>query len=110
LHTREFPQWSTCAEGDHPDWAHVVADLPRVAAILDRIAADIDELARARRVTDLAAAAVLPGRRAERRRQAEPDLEFGAFCTRRRLPGFLNPATGAGLGRLAGRAIPARRD
>jgi hypothetical protein len=29
-----------------------------VAAILDRIAADIDELARARRVGDLAAAAV----------------------------------------------------
>jgi hypothetical protein len=36
-----------------------------VAAILDRIAADIDELARAHRVDDLAAAAVLPGRRAE---------------------------------------------
>jgi hypothetical protein len=30
---------------------------------------------------------VLPGRRAERRqRLAEPDLEFRAFCIRRRLP------------------------
>ncbi len=59
----------------------------------------------------LASAAVLPGPRAERRRRlAEPDLEFCAFCTRRRLPGFLYPATGAGLGRLAGRAISARRD
>ena len=30
---------------------------------------------------------MLPDRRAERRQQlAEPDLEFRAFCTRRRLP------------------------
>ena len=62
-------------------------DLPRVTAILDRIAADIDKLARARRVQDLTTAAVLPDPRAERRRRlAEPDLEFRAFCTRRRLP------------------------
>jgi len=40
----------------------------------------------ARRVRDLAAA-VLPDPRAKRRRRpAEPDLEFRAFCTRRRLP------------------------
>jgi hypothetical protein len=79
-------------DGDHPDRALVVVDLPRVAAILDRIAADVDELARARRVDDLAAAAVLPGRRAERRRRlAEPDLEFRAFCTRRRLPASSTP-------------------
>jgi hypothetical protein len=72
--------------GDHPERALVAIDLPRVAAILDRIAADIDELARARRVQDLAAA-VLPDPRAKRRRRlAEPDLEFRAFCTRRRLP------------------------
>jgi hypothetical protein len=65
----------------------VVIDLPRVAAILDRIAADIDELAQARRVQDLDTAAVLPDPRAERRRRlAEPDLEFRAFCARRRLP------------------------
>ena len=65
----------------------MVTGLPRVAAILDRIAADIDELARARRVQDLDTAAVLPDPRAERRRRlAEPDLEFRAFCTRRRLP------------------------
>ena len=36
-----------------------MADLPRVAAILHRIAADVDELARARRVADLDAAAAL---------------------------------------------------
>jgi hypothetical protein len=46
-----------------------VADLPRVAAIVQRIAADVDELARARRVADLGAAAALPDRRAERRRR-----------------------------------------
>src|SRR5208282_3291099 len=50
-------------------------------AILQRIAADIDELARARRVADLGAAAALPDRRAERRRRvAEPDLDFREFC------------------------------
>ena len=55
-----------------------------MAAILDRIAADIDELARARRVQDLNTAAVLSDPQAERRRRlAEPDLEFRAFCTRR---------------------------
>ena len=91
----------------------MAAGLARVAAVIDRITADVDELARARRVQDLATAAVLPGPRAERRRRlAEPDLEFRAFCTRRRLPASLprNPATGSGPGRLAGRAIPARRD
>ncbi len=46
---------------------------------------DINELAR--RVQDLDTAAVLPDPGAERRRRsAEPDLEFRAFCTRRRLP------------------------
>ena len=59
----------------------------RVAAVIDRFAADVDELARARRAGDLDTAAVLPGRRAERRRRlAEPDLEFRAFCARRGLP------------------------
>ena len=63
-----------------------------MAAVIDRITADVDELARARRVQDLATAAVLPGPRAERRRRlAEPDLEFRAFCTRRRLPASLPP-------------------
>jgi hypothetical protein len=58
-----------------------------VAAVIDRIPADVDELARARRAADLDTAAVLPDRRAERRRRlAEPDLEFQAFCTRRGLP------------------------
>ena len=47
-----------------------------MAAVTGRIAADVDELARARRARDLSTAAVLPG----------PDLEFRAFCTRRRLP------------------------
>jgi hypothetical protein len=75
-----------------PERALVMADLPRVAAILQRIAADVDELARARRVQDLNTAAVLPDPRAERRRRlAEPDLEFRAFCTRRRLPASSTP-------------------
>ena len=84
LHAGEFPPAVNLRPGgDHPERALVVVDLPRVAAILDRIAADIDELARARRVDDLAAAAVLPGRRAERRRRvAEPDLDFREFCRR----------------------------
>ena len=72
---------------DWPDRAVVAVDLARVRAVIDRIAADVDELARARRAGDLDTAAVLPDRRAERRRRlAEPDLEFRAFCTRRRLP------------------------
>ena len=70
----------------------VTADLGRVRAIIDRIAADVDELARARRVQDLTTAAVLPDPRAERRRRlAEPDLKFRAFCTRRRLPASSTP-------------------
>jgi hypothetical protein len=35
---------------------------------------------------DLDAAAALPDRRAERRRVAEPDLEFREFCRRSKLP------------------------
>ncbi len=51
LHTKGFPSAVNLRpEGGHPERAHVVADLPRVAAILNRIAADVDELARARRV------------------------------------------------------------
>jgi hypothetical protein len=70
-----------------PDRALVTADLARVAAVIDRSAADVDELARAWRAGDLDTAAVLPGRRAERRRRlAEPDLEFRAFCARTGLP------------------------
>jgi len=49
--------------------------------------ADVDELARPRRVADLGAAAALPDRRAERRRQAaDPDLDFREFCRRSKLP------------------------
>jgi len=77
---------------DRPDRALVAVDLARVRAIINRIAADVDELARARRVQDLITAAVLPDQRAERRRRlAEPDLEFRAFCTRRRLPASSTP-------------------
>ena len=77
---------------DWPDRAVVAVDLARVAAVIDRIAADVDELARARRVQDLTTAAVLPDPRAEHRlRLAEPDLEFRAFCTRRRLPASSTP-------------------
>ena len=88
LHAGEFPPAVNLRPGgDHPERALVVVDLPRVAAILDRIAADIDELARDRRADDLAAAAVLPGRRAERRRRvAEPDLDFREFCRRQKVP------------------------
>ena len=72
--------------------ALVVVDLPRVAAILQRVAADVDELARARRVADLGAAAALPERRAERRRRlAEPDLGFREFCLRSKLPASSTP-------------------
>ena len=86
LHAGEFPPAVNLRPGgDHPERAQVVAGLPRVAAILDRIAADIDELASARRVDDLAAA-VLPGRRAERcRRVAGPDLDFREFCRRKKV-------------------------
>ena len=77
---------------DWPDRAIVAVDLARVTAVIDRIAADVDELARAWRVQDLDTAAVLPDPRAERRRRlAEPDLEFRAFCTRRRLPDSSTP-------------------
>ena len=72
---------------DWPDRAVVTVGLARVAAVIDRVAADVDELARARRVQDLDTAVVLPDPRAERRRRlAEPDLEFRAFCARRGLP------------------------
>jgi len=104
------PAVSLRPAADWPDRAVVAVDLARVAAVIDRIAADVDELARARRVQDLTTAAVLPDPRAERRRRlAEPDLEFRAFCTRRRLPASSTP-TGEGLGRMAGRAILARRE
>ena len=88
LHTSQYPPAVNLRpDGDHPDRAHVVAALPRVAAILQRIAADAGELARARRVADLGAAAALPGRRAGRRRRvAEPDLDFREFCRRSKLP------------------------
>ena len=70
----------------------MAVDLARVAAVIGRIAADVDELARARQAQDLNTAAVLPDPRAERRRRlTEPDLQFRAFCTRRRLPTSSTP-------------------
>jgi hypothetical protein len=74
------------------DWlAHLDADSYPPAVNL-RPAADVDELARARRAGHLDTAAVLPGRRAERRRRlAEPDLEFRAFCARKGLPASSAP-------------------
>ena len=88
LHTSEYPPAVNLRpDGDHPDRALMMADLPRVAAIVQRIAVDVDELARARRVADLSTAAALPDRRAERRRRvAEPDLDFREFCRRSKLP------------------------
>ena len=95
---------------DWPDRAVVAVNLARVRAVIDRIAADVDELARARRVQDLNIAAVLPGSRAERRRRlAEPTWSSGPSAPGGGCP-LPRPATGAGLGRLAGRAVSARRD
>lgn len=72
---------------DWPDTASVGVNLTRVREVIDRVAADLDELARARQVADLVNAAVLPDRRAERRRRlAERDMDFRSFCTRERLP------------------------
>jgi hypothetical protein len=86
------PAVSLRPSADWPDTAGTVVGLARVRAVIDRIAADVDELPRARGVQDLSTAAVLPGRRAERRRRlAEPDLEFRAFCARRRLPASSTP-------------------
>ncbi len=86
------PAVSLRPSADWPTRAVVAVDLARVRSVIDRIAADVDERARARRVQDLDTAAVLPGPRAERRRRlAEPDLEFRAFCTRRRLPASSAP-------------------
>ena len=88
----------------------MAVDLARVRAVIDRIAADVDELAQARRVQDLSTAAVLPDRRAERRRRlAEPDLEFRAFCTRRRLPASSRRPFGSGGGQPAERPVVFRR-
>ena len=87
LHSSGYPPpVNLRPEGDHPDRAHVVVDLPRVVAILQRVAPDVDELARARRLADLGAAAALPDRRAERgRRVAERDLDYREFCRRSKL-------------------------
>ena len=81
------PAVSLRPAGGWPGRAVVAAGLARVRAVPGRIAADADGLARARRVRDLDTAAMPPGPRAGRRRRpAGPDLEFRAFCTRRRLP------------------------
>jgi hypothetical protein len=63
------PAASLRPSADWPDGAIVAIDLARVRAVIDRIADDVDELAWARRVQGLSTAAVLPGRRAERRRR-----------------------------------------
>jgi hypothetical protein len=87
LDADSYPAGNLRPSTDWPDRAVVAVDLARVRAVIDRIAADIDELARARRDQDLGTAAVLPDPRAERRRRlAEPDLEFRAFCIRKGLP------------------------
>ncbi|CAI7977011.1 conserved hypothetical protein [Frankia sp. Hr75.2] len=74
-------------QDDWPDTCVVAVRLPRVAAIRRRTAYDVEELARARRVTDLQTAALGEDPRAERRRRmAEPDLTFAAFCERTGTP------------------------
>ena len=55
--------------------------------LVQRLRPSADWPDRARRAGDLGTAAVLPDRRAERRRRlAGPDLEFRAFCAREGLP------------------------
>jgi len=77
---------------DWPGTANVAAGPARVAAVLHRIPSDAGQLARARRAGELTIAAVLPGRRAERRRRlAEPDLDFRMFCRTKRMPGSTPP-------------------
>ncbi|MGO8892276.1 MAG: hypothetical protein ACLP8X_28135 [Streptosporangiaceae bacterium] len=80
-----------------------MADLPRVAAIVQRIAADVDELARARRVADLGAAAALPDRRAERRRRAGRTWTSGSSAAATSYPspsapGTCSPVSATGVG------------
>jgi len=84
------PAVSLRLAADWPDRAVVTTDLAQVRAVIDRIAAEVDELARAHRVQDLTTTAVLSDPRGGRGRTL--------------------PAAGAGLGRLAGRARPARQD
>jgi len=73
---------------DWPGTANVAAGPARVAAVLHRIPSDAGQLARARRAGELTIAAVLPGRRAERRRRlAEPDLDLRTFCRTKQMPG-----------------------
>ncbi len=91
---------------DWPDRAVVAVDLARVAAVIDRIAADVDELARARGSRTRTPPRVLPDLRAAGR--AGPGVP--GLLRPQGIARLINPATGAGLGRLAGRAIPARRD
>jgi len=77
---------------DWPASAVVAVNLARVAAVLDRIASDVEELVRACRVDELTTAAVLADRRREcRRRLAEPDLDFRAFCHAKRMPTSSRP-------------------
>jgi len=79
-------------DDEWPDSAVVAVNLARVAVVVDRIASDVEELARARRVEELTRAAVLADRRRERRRRlAEPDLDFRAFCRAKRMPSSSQP-------------------
>jgi len=73
-------------ESDWPRRYHVVANTARVVAILRRIAYDVQELARARRVDDLTHPVADDPRAEHRRRAAEPNLDFVAFCARRKIP------------------------
>jgi hypothetical protein len=112
LHISEYPQAVNLRpDGDHPGRALVMAGLPRVAAILQRIAADVGELARARRVAGLGAAAALPDRRAGRRRRSPSrtwtsgSSAAAASCPGPSAPGICSPLNATGAAKPASRPI-----
>ena len=84
----DTPAASLRPAADWPDRA-IIAAAARVAAVIDRIAADVDELARARPAWTWTPPRCCPtGGQERRRRLAEPDLQFRAFC---RPPGADRP-------------------
>jgi hypothetical protein len=96
--------------GGWPGRAVVAVDLARVRAVIDRIAADTDELARAGGSRTWAPPRCCPADA----RNAAGGWPSRTWSSGPSAPGggcrFPGPATGRGLGCLAGRAVPAQRD